>query len=381
MTDFATRLVHGPKQDQDFYGAVAVPIYKATTYAYPEIGQPVKYDYGRSGNPTRCALEDQLARLEGAAGAFAFSSGMAAIHAALALLKAGDYLIVGKQIYGGTFRLLRQFFGRWGLTVTAVDTRDLAAVEAAIRPNTRAIYFEPVTNPLLEVTPIAPLAKLAHRHGLLTIVDNTFLSPYLAQPLRWGADLVVHSATKYLAGHSELSAGVVAARTPALARRVYFIQNALGAGLSPEGANELARGLKTLALQLDRQLANLDAVRRFLASQPAVQRIYYPTKLAANPELRGGGGVLSFELADGAQALAFVNRLQLFTRAVSLGAVESLVELPSKMSHAELSPAEQEAAGIKPGLIRLAIGIEDEHDLVADLAQALDYCQASRKGA
>ena len=198
MTRFDTKLVHAPAQHDNNTGAVTTPIYKATTFAYPEIGAPVKDDYSRSGNPTRRALEEQLAALEEGTAGFAFSSGMAAIHAALAIFKQGDHLIVGNQIYGGTFRLLHQFFERWGLKITAVDTRNLAAIEAAIQPNTKAIYFEPVTNPLLQVTSVQKVAALAQQHHLLTIVDNTFLSPYLLQPLTLGADIVIHSATKYL---------------------------------------------------------------------------------------------------------------------------------------------------------------------------------------
>lgn len=209
MTEFNTRLVHGPAQNDNQTGAVNVPIYTSTTYRYPKIGAAVQYDYGRSGNPTRQYLEDQLAALEHGTRGLALSSGMAAIHTALAIFKAGDHIIVGDQIYGGTFRLLNQFFERWGLSATPVDTRDPAAIERAIQPNTKAVYFEPVTNPLLQVTSIAAVAKVAKKHDLLTIVDNTFLSPYLCQPLTLGADIVIHSATKYLAGHSDVSAGAV----------------------------------------------------------------------------------------------------------------------------------------------------------------------------
>lgn len=361
MTEFATRLVHGPKQDQDFYGAVAVPVYKATTYAYPEIGQPVKYDYGRSGNPTRCALEDQLARLEGAAGAFAFSSGMAAIHAALALLKAGDHLIVGKQIYGGTFRLLRQFFGRWGLTVTAVDTRDLAAVEAAIRPNTRAIYFEPVTNPLLEVTPIAPLAKLAHRHRLLTIVDNTFLSPYLAQPLRWGADLVVHSATKYLSGHNDLLGGVLVVADPQLAAAYENYALTTGDTLASFDSWLLLCSLKTLPVRMKQHTAGARALVERLKDLPAVTGVRYP----------GVGGMISFTLQSEAQVTRLLDHLQLITFAESLGGVESLITIPYYQTHADIPAEDRKRRGLTPCLLRLSVGLEDPNDLFADLRQAL----------
>lgn len=381
MTNFNTRLVHQPDQHDNQTGAVTVPIYRATTFEYPAVGAPVKDDYSRSGNPTRRALETQLADLEEGYQGFCFSSGMAAIHAALAIFKQGDHIIVGDQIYGGTFRLLHQFFARWGLSITAVDTRDTAAITNAIRPNTKAIYFEPVTNPLLQVTSIKKVATIAHKHNLLTIVDNTFLSPYLLRPLSLGADIVIHSATKYLSGHSDVSAGAVIVANKELAEQVYFIQNALGAVLSPEDSNELARGVKTLSLRLDRQIANVKAIISHLQGLPEVATIYYPgvPGLTGYDELRqeatGAGGVFSFELTDQVDPVAFVNHLKLFKLAVSLGAVESLVELPSKMSHAELTPEEQLAAGIKPGLIRMAVGIEDSHDQIADIEQALNQAR------
>lgn len=378
MAGFNTRLVHQPRQDDNQTGAVAVPVYKATTFAYPKIGAQVKYDYSRSGNPTRNAIEEQLASLEGGDRAFVFASGMAAIHAALAIFTAGDHIVIGDQIYGGTFRIVYQYFKDRGLEFTAVDTRDLAAVEKAIQANTKAIYFEPVTNPLLQVTPVSGIAQLAHEHGILAITDNTFLSPYLLRPLEYGADLVVHSATKYLAGHSDVSAGAVIAKGEELADRVYFVQNAIGGILSPEDSNELARGIKTLSLRLDRQMENVQAIIGFLKKQTGIAKIYYPgdPDLAGYDDLRkeakGAGGVFSCELDnDIYDPVVFVNSLQLFSLAVSLGAVESLVELPSKMSHAELSEEEQLAAGIKPGLIRFAVGIEDEDDLIADINQAL----------
>lgn len=377
MSKLDTKLVHTPDVNDNQTGAVTVPIYKATTFAYPRVGAAVQYDYSRSGNPTRRALEQQVASLEEGKHAFAFSSGMAAIHAALAIFKAGDHLIVGNQIYGGTFRLLHQFFARWGLEITAVDTRDLAAVERAIKPNTKAVYFEPVTNPLLQVTSVRAVARLAHQHRLLTIVDNTFLSPYLLRPLTLGADIVIHSATKYLSGHSDVSAGVVAVNDDPLAKKVYFIQNALGSILSPEDSNELLRGIKTLGVRMDRQVANVKKIITDLSKLPLIAKIYYPgvKGLSGYAELHKeapeAGGVFSFELAAGVNPVAFVNHLQLFKRAVSLGAVESLVELPSKMSHAELSPAEQLAAGITPGLIRMSVGIEDAGDLLADIHRAL----------
>ncbi|MEY8442552.1 PLP-dependent aspartate aminotransferase family protein [Lactobacillaceae bacterium 24-114] len=375
MKKFNTRLIHIP--DELYTHAVSVPIYKAKTYAYPSVTGEVKYDYSRSGNPTRCTLEGQLADLEGGLQGFAFSSGMAAIHAALAIFKPGDHIIVGDQIYGGTFRLLHQFFERWGLTVTAVDTRDLVAVEKAILPTTKAIYFEPITNPLLQVTSVAKIAKLAKAHHLLTIVDNTFLSPYLLKPLQFGADIVIHSATKYLSGHSDVSAGAVIVNSHHLADKIYFVQNSIGSILSPEDSNEIMRGIKTLSLRIDRQVENVKQIISFLLEESGVSKIYYPgiQGFAGYEELqqqaKEAGGVFSFELQSNIDAVKFINHLKIFKIAVSLGAVESLVELPSKMSHAELSPDEQRAAGIKPNLIRLAVGIEDVTDLIADIRQAL----------
>lgn len=267
---------------------------------------------------------------------------------------------------------------RWGLTITAVDTRDLRAIEKAIQPNTKAIYFEPVTNPLLQVSSISQVSQLAHQYNLLTIVDNTFLSPYLLRPLNLGVDIVIHSATKYLSGHSDISAGAVVVRDQSLAERVYFIQNALGAVLSPEDSNELARGIKTLGIRLERQMENVKRIIHYLQESNAVQRIYYPGLVdlpgyqELRKEARGAGGVFSFELTERVNPSEFVNHLQLFKLAVSLGAVESLVELPSKMSHAELTPEEQLAAGIKPGLIRVSVGIEDYCDQISDIQQALE---------
>ncbi|MFR4968437.1 trans-sulfuration enzyme family protein [Lactobacillus kalixensis] len=381
MSEFNTRLIHVPNPNDNNTGSVTVPIYKATTFAYPKIDADIEYDYSRSGNPTRKALEDQLASLENGTAAFAFSSGMAAIHAALAIFKQGDHIIVGKQIYGGTYRLLYQFFKQWGLEISAVDTRNLTAIESAIKANTKAIYFEPITNPLLQVSSIKKIADLVHQYNLLTIVDNTFLSPYLLKPLDYGADIVIHSATKYLSGHSDVSAGAIIVKDQELAQKVYFIQNAIGSILSPEDCNELMRGIKTLSVRLDRQIENTLAIFNFLKNLPEVDHIYYP----GHPEQEGyeelhqeakaAGSVLSFELNSAVDPVAFVNKLKIFTLAVSLGAVESLVELPSKMSHAELNSEEQLKAGIKPGLIRISVGIEDQNDLIADLKEALNQAK------
>jgi cystathionine beta-lyase len=378
MTEFDTRLVHGRSQHDNQTGAVNVPIYNSSTFIFPKVDAKVTWDYARSGNPTRNYLEDQLAALENGAKGFAFSSGLAAIHAVLGIFSPGDHIVIGNTIYGGTFRLINQFFKRWDLKVTSVDTQDLAAVENAIQSTTKAIYFETVANPLLKVTSVKAISKIAKRHGLLTIVDNTFLTPYLQQPLDLGADIVVHSATKYLGGHSDVVAGIAVARDQAIADRIYFNQNGIGSVLSPADSNLIRRGIQTLAVRLDRHVSNAAKIVNFLQSRPEIAKVYYPgiagTKdyEIATAELKGYGGIISFELQKGFDAIKFVENLNLIQLAVSLGAVESLIELPYKMTHAELSPQEQLKAGITHQLVRLSVGIEDPKDLIGDLTQSLD---------
>ncbi|WP_040537544.1 trans-sulfuration enzyme family protein [Lentilactobacillus parafarraginis] len=378
MTEFDTRLVHGRSQHDNQTGAVNVPIYNSSTFIFPKVDAKVTWDYARSGNPTRNYLEDQLAALENGAKGFAFSSGLAAIHAVLGIFSPGDHIVIGNTIYGGTFRLINQFFKRWDLKVTPVDTQDLAAVENAIQPTTKAIYFETVANPLLKVTSVKAISKIAKRHGLLTIVDNTFLTPYLQQPLDLGADIVVHSATKYLGGHSDVVAGIAVAKDQAIADRIYFNQNGIGSVLSPADSNLIRRGIQTLAVRLDRHVSNAAKIVNFLQSRPEIAKVYYPgiagTKdyEIATAELKGYGGIISFELQKGFDAIKFVENLNLIQLAVSLGAVESLIELPYKMTHAELSPQEQLKAGITHQLVRLSVGIEDPKDLIGDLTQSLD---------
>ena len=378
MTEFNTKLVHGQPQNDNNTGAVNVPIYNSSTYIYPSVESKVKYDYARSGNPTRNYLEEQVAELEDGYRGFAFSSGSAAIHAVLAIFKPGDHLIIGKEIYGGTFRIINEFFKRWQIQFTAVDTQDPAEIEAAIRSNTKAIYFESFTNPLLHVTSVRKTAEVAQKHHLLTIVDNTFLSPYLQRPLDLGADIVIHSATKYLSGHSDVIAGMVVAKNQSLADRIYFNQNAIGSTLSPEDSNLVRRGIQTLAVRMDRHFSNAQKIVEFLQSRSEIAKIYYPgiagTKdheIAAQ-ETDGFGGIVSFELQKGLDTTKFVEGTKVIQLAVSLGAVESLIELPYKMTHAELSPQEQQKAGITRQLVRLSVGIEDDKDLIKDLADSLD---------
>lgn len=380
MSNFNTQLVHGKSCNENKTGSVNPPIYNSTTYVYPSVNSKVRWDYARSGNPTREFLENQIANLENGDRGFAFSSGMAAIHAALSIFSPGDHLIIGDQIYGGTFRLFNQFFKRWHLEFTTVDTRNINAVAAAIKPNTKGIYFEPFTNPLLQVTSVRDIAEIAHKNNLLVIVDNTFLTPYLQQPLTLGADIVIHSATKYLGGHSDVIAGIVVTKNKELSERIYFSQNAIGSVLSPSDSNLIRRGIQTLSVRLDRQLLNTQKIVNFLEKRNEIKKINYPGikgtpgyKIASS-ECSGFGAVLSFEVQN-IDVINFVNNMNLFQLAVSLGAVESLVELPSKMSHAELSSTEQLKCGISPNLVRLAIGIEDAVDLIADLEQALEHAK------
>lgn len=379
MTEFNTKLVHGKPQNDNNTGAVNVPIYNSSTYIYPSVDAKVKYDYERSGNPTRGYLEQQVAELENGYQGFAFSSGSAAIHAVLAIFKPGDHIIIGKEIYGGTFRLINEFLKRWQLEFTAVDTQNPQEIEAAIQSNTKAIYFESFTNPLLHVTSVKATSEVAKKYNILTIVDDTFLSPYLQRPLNLGADIVIHSATKYLSGHSDVIAGIVVVKNKEVAKRVYFNQNAIGSTLSPEDSNLVRRGIQTLSVRMDRHLTNAKKIVEFLRSRKEIAKIYYPgipgskDYEIAKAETDGFGGIISFELSEGLDSTKFVEGTKLIQLAVSLGAVESLIELPYKMTHAELSPEEQLKAGITHQLVRLSVGIEDSQDLINDLATSLDH--------
>ncbi|KRM05485.1 cystathionine gamma-lyase [Lentilactobacillus farraginis DSM 18382 = JCM 14108] len=379
LTKFNTLLVRGGKPDDNHTGAVNVPIYNSSTYRYPKLGSDVRWDYERSGNPTRDNVENVCAELENGDRGFAFSSGMAAIHAALSLFKPGDHLVIGDNIYGGTFRLVNDFLKPRGIKFTAVDTQDLQAVEAAFTPATKAVYFETVTNPLLKVSSVKQISRLAHQHNAMVIVDNTFLTPYLQKPLNLGADLVLHSATKYLGGHSDIMAGIIVTKNKALSDRVYKLQNSIGAVLAPQEANLLRRGIQTLNLRMDRHISNAKKIIKYLERNDKVGRVYYPTVdknstdyAIIKDEARGAGGVLSFELKDGLDAAKFVNSLQLIILAVSLGAAESLVEVPAFMSHFEIPKPRRLEMGIKDELIRLSVGLEDVDDLIADLEQAFE---------
>lgn len=377
-----TRLIHPGNELDPHTGAAGVPIYQTSTFNQPGLDTPGQYDYARSGNPTRAAVEQMLATLDGGARGAAFASGMAAITATLLLLSAGDHVVVTDDCYGGTYRLLTRVLSRLGITATFVDTTDPAAVQAALQPNTRMLLVETLSNPFLNVTDLSAMAGLARRAGCLLAVDNTFLSPYLCRPLEHGADLVIHSATKFLGGHSDLVAGAVVAREAALGAEVYFIQNATGGVLGPQDCFLLMRGLKTLGVRMARQQESAVRLARWLQERPEVQAVYYPG-LRQHPghavaARQGGfGAVLSFRLADPRLLRPFLGALRLPLLGVSLGAVESIITVPAYHSHASVPPAERARRGIGEDLVRLSVGLEDPEDLMADLDQALTRAKAN----
>jgi cystathionine beta-lyase len=372
-----TRLIHSGLDRTRHYGASSVPIYQTSTYHQPDPEYLGAYDYARSDNPTREALEQAIADLEGGARGLAFASGMAATSSALLLFAPGDHLIVGRDIYGGTYRVLTTLFRQWKLDVTFVDSTDTDAVRRAVTPATKALFVETPANPLLSITDLRAMVQVAREHNLLAITDNTFMTPYLQRPLELGFDVVVHSATKYLGGHSDLIAGLAVTREAALGRRLKTIQNAFGAILGPQDAWLVLRGMRTLAVRLDAQQRTAAAVARWLCGRSEVRRVFYPG-LEGHPgravhfaQASGGGAMLSFEFADGATAAAFLKGTRLPLVAVSLGGVESILSYPATMSHAAMPRPERLARGITDGLVRLSVGLEAEADLIADLEFAM----------
>lgn len=377
---FRTRAIHVGNERDPQTGAVVPPIHLASTFVQPGAGQWGEFDYSRSGNPTRKNVERTLASLEGGRGALGFSSGMAATHCVTMLLNAGDHIVAGSDIYGGTYRLLHKIVDQAGIGVSLAPTTDVEHVEAAIRPETKLLWIESPGNPLLSITDIAACAALAKRHGLLLGVDNTFATPVLTQPLALGADIVMHSATKYLGGHSDLLGGALIVAERSLYDRLYFIQNATGATLGSLECFLLARGLKTLELRVREQSRTAQRLAEFLAQDQRVRRVLYPGlpehpgHALAKQQMDGAfGAMLSFEVhGDFAKAKRVAEGTRLFQLAVSLGAVESLIEQPASMSHASYAPADRAAHGIVDGLIRLSVGLEDFEDLREDLDQALE---------
>ncbi|MED4924372.1 bifunctional cystathionine gamma-lyase/homocysteine desulfhydrase [Anoxybacillus geothermalis] len=372
-----TMLIHGGIPGDPYTGAVSVPIYQVSTYKQEEVGKHKGFEYSRTGNPTRAALEKLIADLEGGEAGFAFASGMAAITAVMMLFQSGDHIVLTDDVYGGTYRVMANVLNRFGLEATFVDTSDVANIEAHIRPNTKAIYVETPTNPLLKITDLQAAAAVARARGLLVIVDNTFSTPYFQTPLELGADIVIHSATKYLGGHSDVVAGLAVVRTAELAERLHFVQNSTGGVLGPQDSWLLMRGIKTLGVRMEEHERNARAIAAFLAGHKAVARVYYPglpehpNHELAKQQMRGFGGMISFDVGSLERAENVLSRVRYFTLAESLGAVESLISLPGKMTHASIPKERREQLGITDGLIRLSVGLEDVNDLLDDLAQAL----------
>lgn len=372
-----TKLIHAGVVGDPHTGAVSVPIYQVSTYEQESVGVHKGYEYSRTGNPTRHALEEVIKELEDGVRGFAFSSGMAAIHAVLSLLKTGDHVILTDDVYGGTYRIFTKVLNRLGIESTFVDTTSLQALEQALQSNTKAIYVETPTNPLLKVTDIAAVAKWSKQHELLFIVDNTFSTPYWQTPLALGADIVLHSATKYIGGHSDVVAGLAVVNSEQLGEDLHFIQNAIGAVLGPMDSWLLMRGLKTLGLRMEAQERNTEQIVAFLNQHPTVSKVYYPGlpdhpqhKLAST-QARGYGGMVSFDVGSAEKVDEVLRKVRYFTLAESLGAVESLISVPARMTHASIPYERRQELGITDGLIRISVGIEDVEDLLEDLKSAL----------
>ncbi|MGE7979744.1 MULTISPECIES: bifunctional cystathionine gamma-lyase/homocysteine desulfhydrase [unclassified Psychrobacillus] len=372
-----TKLIHAGIVGDEATGAVSTPIYQVSTYKQEAVGKFKGYEYSRTGNPTRHALEVLISDLEGGAAGFAFSSGMAATSSIMMLFSKGDHVILTDDVYGGTFRVISKVLNRFGIDATFVDTGDLANVEAAITDNTKAIFLETPTNPLLKVTDIEAVAKYAKEKGLLTIVDNTFMTPYFQQPISLGADIVVHSATKYLGGHSDVVAGLAVVNSEELANELHFVQNSVGAVLGPQDSWLLMRGIKTLGLRMEEHNESAQRIAEFLSEHEAVGKVFYPgLSTHSGHELMkkqttGFGGMISFDVGSAEKADELLAKLQYFTLAESLGAVESLISVPARMTHASIPSDRRAELGITDGLVRISVGIEDVEDLIEDLEQAL----------
>lgn len=375
--DISTKLIHGGIYGDDKTGSVNVPIYQTSTYEQEIPGVHKGYEYSRTGNPTRAALESLIAELENGTAGFAFASGLAAITAVLSLFRSGDKLVISDNVYGGTFRVLEKVFSNFGIGFELVDTTDVKAVENAIDKDVKAIYIETPTNPLLGITDIRAVANIAKRNGILSIVDNTFYTPYIQRPIEQGVDIVIHSATKYLGGHSDLVAGLVVVNDDGLEEQIHFIQNSTGGVLQPFDSFLLIRGIKTLGVRLDRHVENAEKLADFLKGHPDVKKIYYPG-LKDHPgyevnqkQAKNGGAMISFELTENHDINTFFRELGVIALAESLGGVESLVCHPASMTHAAIPKEIRDKVGITDGLIRFSVGIENAEELQKDLEQAI----------
>ena len=374
---FGTRAVHAGQRPDELSGAIMTPIYQTSTYVQDGLGQHRGFEYARTRNPTRDALERNVAALEGATHGFAFSSGLAATDVVLKLLSSGDHVICGENVYGGTHRLMTHVFERLGLSVTFLDTREASRVADAVTPATRMVYVETPTNPMMQLTDLQAVGAITTERGLLFVVDNTFATPVFQQPIGFGADLVLHSTTKYLNGHSDMVGGMLLTSRDDLAERIGFLQNAAGAVPGPMDCWLALRGTKTLHLRMERHDANGRRIAAYLADHPAVERVYYPglpdhpQHDLARRQMRGFGGMISLDVGSLERARAVVERTRIFALAESLGGVESLIGHPASMTHASVPKDMREAMGLTDGLVRLSVGVEDVEDLLADLDRAL----------
>jgi cystathionine beta-lyase/cystathionine gamma-synthase len=374
---FATDAIHVGQEPEPATGAIVAPIYQTSTYVQEALGKNKGYDYARTAHPNRKALERCLARLEHGQSAFVFSTGMAAIDTVFRLLRPGDHVIVSRAVYGGVYRLTTQLLAQFGLEFSYVDTSDTGSVEQALRPQTKMIYVETPTNPTMIITDIAAVARIAEAHNLTLVVDNTFLSPYLQQPIQLGAHVVVHSMTKYLNGHSDATGGAVILTRPADAEKVYFLQRSVGAGLAPMDCFLVSRGIKTLAVRMMQHDANGMAIARHLEDHPNVKRVLYPglpshpQHNVARKQQRGFGAMISFDVNTLDAARRLLDNVKLCSLAESLGGVETLISHPATMTHASMPPEVRDQIGITDGLVRISVGIEDAEDIIADLDAAL----------
>jgi cystathionine gamma-lyase/cystathionine beta-lyase len=375
---FETLAIHAGERPDEAFGAISVPIYQTSTFVFEDVGKTRGYDYSRTANPTRRVLEDTIAQLEGGKEGFAFATGMAAEATVMHLLKAGDHVISGDDVYGGTYRLFQNVMCDFGLEFTFLRMNSRQVIEQAIKPNTRMLWLETPSNPLLNIVDIEMVADVAKRHNLLTVMDNTFATPYFLRPIEYGVDLIVHSTTKYLNGHCDVVGGAVVTTTDELTKRVQFLLNAMGTCASPFDCWLVLRGIETLPVRMKQHEENAIAVANYLKGHPAVKRVFYPGLKfhpgheIAKRQMKGFGGVVSFELNEGIEAVnSFLRRIKVFSLAESLGGVASLAEHPATMSHASMPKDYREKVGITDELVRLSVGLENIDDLIDDLRQAL----------
>jgi cystathionine beta-lyase/cystathionine gamma-synthase len=373
---FSTDCIHAGQEPEEQTGAVTIPIFQTSTYVQPELGRHKGYEYARTQNPTREALEANLAALERGKNGRCFASGMSAIDTVFRLLKSGDHVIAGENMYGGSYRLFSRVLERFGLTFTYVDTSSVDAVRKAMRPETKIVYLETPTNPMMTITDLAACSRVAHDGGAIVVVDNTFCSPFIQRPIELGADVVLHSTTKFLNGHSDSVGGVVITNSDELGERIAFLQNAVGAILSPFDSWLVLRGVKTLAVRMKQHEENGRGVAKYLTSQKKVKKVYYPglpdhpQHALAKKQMNGFGSMISFELGSFENAKKFLDRVRLCSLAESLGGVETLISHPISMTHGSVPEETRKRLGITPGLVRISVGIEDAEDLIADLENA-----------